>query len=373
MTAKSARSHLICGDDDFLVALEARTLVDRLVPADNRIFGLETIDGRVDTLDECLACLASCREALATDGLFASDKLVWLREPAFLSTERLSRSEALKGPLADLAAQVKAGLPEGRHLLLTTVRIHRASALFKAFGAAGEVKDLGNNLRPFECERRAGQFLDRWLPTLGLVMDEQVRKRFINRAGTDSRQIAAELEKLRCYLGAGGPVPPEAVDDIVSGGGVTEIWDFTDAFGKRDLKELLVQSRRLLAQSEHPIRLANALETRVSDLLLVREALDHKWAMPDSYAGLRWNPLPPATATWLDTREPDIRKTAPFVIKKLVVQASGWTLAQLRRARHHLVQMRERLVSSPLPQEWLLEVCLVEALADARGSRRAGK
>ena len=59
-----------------------------------------------------------------------------------------------------------------------------------------------------------------------------------------------------------------------------------------------------------------------------------------------------------------------FRLKNLVAQAAGWTVRELRVARHHLVQMRENLVSSSLPQEWLLEVCLIEALGGARKARR---
>jgi DNA polymerase III delta subunit len=370
VSAKSANCHLICGEDDFQVALEARELIERLVPAENRMFGLEIIDGRVDNRDESLACLAKCQEALLMDGLFGSEKLVWLREPSFLANDRLARLEAIKAPLTALTTLIKAGLPEGQHLMLTTSRIHRASALFKAFGTAGEVKDFGNNLKERECKQRAQQFLDRWLPTLELTMDEPVRQQFLARAGYDSRQIAAELDKLRCYRGAAGKVAPADIEAIVSGGGVNEIWNFIDAFGRRDLADLLRQLRQLLAQSEHPIRLANSLESRINDLLPIREALDRQWAMPDSYAGLRWNSLPTEIDAWLTARDPDFRKMHAFRLKNLVAQAAGWTVRDLRVARHHLVQMRENLVSSSLPQEWLLEVCLIEALGGARKARR---
>jgi DNA polymerase-3 subunit delta len=371
MAAKRVNCHLVCGDDDFLVALEARRLIDTLVPEENRLFGLEVVEGRVETVDESLTAVRKTLEALMMDGLFGSDKLIWLREPAFLSSDRLARSEALKGPLAGLTAAIKAGLPEGQHLLLTTGRIHRASALFKAFAATGEVNDFGNNLKPWECARRARQFLDRWLPVIDMSLDEPVKEQFLARVGSDTRQIASELEKLRCYAGPGKPVTAADVKSIVSGGGVTEIWDFLDAFGRRDLAGLIRQLRLLLSQSEHPIRLANSLESRVNDLILVREALDRQWAQADSYAGLRWNPLPPATEAWLAARDPDIRKWPAFRTKGLMVQAAAWALKDLRVARHLLVQMREDLVSSSLPREWLLEIGLIRAVG--RKPRTGGR
>ena len=168
---------------------------------------------------------------------------------------------------------------------------------------SGEVADFGNNLKSWECAKRARQFLDSRLPVIGLALDEPVKEQFLARVGSDTRQIASELEKLRCYAGPGKPVTAADVKSIVSGGGVTEIWDFLDAFGRRDLAGLIRQLRLLLSQSEHPIRLANSLESRVNDLILIREALDRQWAQADSYAGLRWNPLPPATEAWLAARD----------------------------------------------------------------------
>lgn len=204
-------------------------------------------------------------------------------------------------------------------------------------------------------------------------MDGPIREQFLARVGYDSRRIASELEKLRCYRGGAGKVTKEDIEVIVSGGGVNEIWNFIDAFGKRDLPELLRQLRMLLAQSEHPIRLSNSLEARVNELLAIREILSRKWATPDSYNGLRWNPVPPEVDAWLSARDQDFRKMHSFRLKNLVAQAVKWTLRDLRMARHLLLEMREKLVSSSLPQEWLLEVCLIEALGGTRSANKQTK
>jgi DNA polymerase III subunit delta len=369
----SKNCYLICGDDDFQVAMEARNLIDKLVPEETRMFGLEVVDGRVEPLDESLAVIRKCLESMMMDGLFGSEKLIWLRDPSFLSIDRIARSAVIKDGLAELTALIRTGLPEGQRLVVTTGRINRSSAFYKAFHTAGEVHDLGNNLKAWECEKRARQFLDRWLPVVGLNMDETLKAPFLARVGTDSRQIANELEKLCCYVGVGKQVIAADVEAIVSGGSVTEIWAFIDAFGKRNMAELLRQLHRLLTQSEHPIRLANSLESRVNDLLLIREAMDRQWALPDGYAGLRWNALPPEAEGWFSAQENNIRKWPPFRVKKLVIQANAWTLRDLRVARHRLVQMREKLVSSSLPQEWLLEVTLIQALGQITKAHQTAK
>ncbi len=355
--------HLICGEDDFQVGLEAHRMIDALVPPDQRTFGLEVVDGRVETLDESLQVIRRCLESMSMDGLFGGgDKLIWLREPACLSQDRIARSPSTKDLLEELTAKIKAGLPEGQHLLLTTAKINRGSALFKAFAAHGEVNDFGSNLKAKACEARAGRLLDDWLPRVGLTMKPGVRQEFLARAGTDSRQLVSELQKLACYCGSGGEARSADVQAIVSGGQFSEIWNFLDAFGMRRADELIQQLRIQLEQSENPIRLASSLETRVTELLLLREALDRKWAVPAGYAGLKWSELPPDIEAWLASQEQDIRKWNSYRLSRLVMQANVWTLRELRVARHVLIELREGLVSTNLPKEFLLEVNLIRAL-----------
>ncbi len=360
-----ARScHLICGEDDFQVEIAARKLVDRLVAPEQRAFGLEIVDGRVESVDACAAAIRQCLQSVATDGLFGGgEKLTWFREPAFLVQERLGRSDSVKERLADLAACVKAGLPEGQTLLLTTFRINRASALFKAFQAAGEVQDFGGNLRPRQREQAARQRLAEWLPRVGLQMTPEARALFLARVGVDSRLLVSELEKLRCYCGEGATASASDVQAVVSLGREAEIWGILDAFGERDAPLLIAQLRAQLGQSESPIGLVAMLESRVGELLILRQASDRGWATPGSSGmALNWRDLPPAIEAWFAASDRDFRRMNPYRAGRLAAQAAKWSLRELRWARHLLVGLREALVSSSLPGDWLTETRLLQAI-----------
>lgn len=364
--------HLICGEDDFQVEIEARKLVDRLVTPDRRDFGLEIVDGRVESVDACAAAIRQCLQSVATDGLFGGgEKLTWFREPAFLAQDRLGKSTVVKERLEDLVACIKAGLPEGRTLLLTTFRINRASALFKAFQAAGEVQDFGSNLRPRQREDAARQRLAEWLPRVGLQMTAEARSLFLARVGVDSRLLVNELEKLRCYCGEGATASAADVQAVVSLGREAEIWGILDAFGDRDASRLIAQLRAQLGQSESPIGVVTMLESRVSELLIVRQALDRGWAAPGSTGmALNWRDLPPAIEAWFAAADTDFRRMNPYRAGRLAAQAGNWTLRELRWARHLLIGLREALVSSSLPGDWLAETRLLQAIGTRRPARR---
>ena len=60
-------AYLICGDDEFRVSRATKELLDALVPESDREFGLESVDGRVGTVDETIAVIRSVRDALVSD------------------------------------------------------------------------------------------------------------------------------------------------------------------------------------------------------------------------------------------------------------------------------------------------------------------
>lgn len=363
-------SHLICGDDDFLVAQAASLLLDRLVPAENRSLALETVDGRVDTVDEGIAAVRRVVESLETPGFFGAIKLTWLREPSFLGGGRTGDAALMKERVADLTAVVKRGLPDGQVLLVTAARINRNSALFRALQAKGEVQDFGSGAKPYQQAQIAAQRLVELLPRFGLQMDATVRQQFVATVGTSTRILVNELEKLRLYLGKDGPVTAADIQSVSSPGHEAEVWDLLDSFGERKLPLLVASLHAQFDQSDNLIGLVAMLEGRLRDLLIVREALDRGWAVSSGSGGsvqLAWKAVPPDIEAWMTAGDGDFRALNPYRQGRLAAQAGRWTLRELRLARHQLLELREALVSSPLPAELLIENALLRMAGRPRG------
>ena len=111
MTTKAKKSlYLICGSDEYVVAANARKLIDELCPPDQQTLGLETIEGRCDSTSEAAAAARRCLSALQTVGFFDASKLVWLKNANFLSDAGPGRSEDVRSALNDLAAEIDKGL-----------------------------------------------------------------------------------------------------------------------------------------------------------------------------------------------------------------------------------------------------------------------
>jgi DNA polymerase-3 subunit delta len=363
----SISTYLVCGDDDYLIDVKARALVNELVPPAERALGLEIIEGRAQSADDVVKLVKACLASVQTAGLFGGAKLTWLRDAGFLAgSGRSFESDLVKEAIAQLTALVKGGLPEGQRLLVTACGIPRNSALFKAFQAAGGVTDFGAAGKPWE---QAGQAIARvreLLPGLGLTMDAGVCAEFVERAGFNTRLLVQELEKLRAYVGPKGAVQAADVRAIVSISHAAEANDLTTAVGERKLKEMIPILRRLFDQGESGIKLAVMVEGRVRDMLVMREALDRKWIsvrQKGSMPSAEWLPnLPPEAEEMLAPLDPDPRTRTIWQLGRPAAQAQNYTLTELRRARHLLIELREKLVSSSLPEAFLVETTLLKIL-----------
>ena len=368
-TGKTA--FLVCGDDEFRVAETTRELIDALVPQENREYGLETVDGRVDSLGEMVRAFRAVRDALVSDGLFGGgEKTVWFREPAFLSNERLAKCEDVKKFIADISSAIKAGLPEGSRLVVSTVKINRGQTFFKTFASAsaGAVFDLGSGLRERELREQADIFLSERLAKTGLEMPQGVRNAFLSRVGTNSRQIVSELEKLACWCGGRKTVTQEDVAEIVAADATAEIWDLPDAFAARDAAKTVSLLERHLAQGENAVFLAQTILNAATTLLLFRDAQSRRWTSSGG-RNVSWDGVPEEIGEALSVSEKgkDIRVSlSGWRASKVAQQAAVWKVSELRMARHRLLELREELVSKQLPENYIMETRILQAMGKGK-------
>lgn len=365
------RLQLICGDDDFLVSEKAKAVVDEWVPQAERTFGLEIVDGRVDTVDGVVGAVRQCVEAVRTVGFFGGGKTVWLRDAAFLAGGgRSFDSASVKEKISELTDLIKGGLPEGHSLVISARSVPRNSALFKAIQAAGTVTDFGSGAKPWEKEKAARENLGAFLLRFGLEMDDTAREAFLARVGGETRMILQELEKLSLYRGAPGRVTTADIEAITSVGKEAEAWDLTDALGERDRSKLACALRRLEEQGEAAVKLSAMLDGRVRDLIVMRAALDQGWVSVQGNKAAWKRELPREAELVFAALSSDPRTQSPWRAARLVAQASNYSMNELRAGRHYLMELREKLVSTTLDERFLLETALLKFVGPPKPAAR---
>ncbi len=360
--------HLIVGEDEYQVSQTARKAADRLCPPVDQAFGLEIIEADVKTIDEAVSVLRRCLEALRTVGFLSGRKVVWLKNATcFAAQTDIGDSAAVKEAVGELTQLITAGLSPGQILLVSAAKVFKASAFFKACRAVGEVLEFDlpdklNKLEQLALARAVEAF-----QKAGLRVDQAVLEEFLDRVGTDTRQMLQEVEKLHVYLGERREVESEDVRTVVSVSRAAIAWDLADALSPRNLTAALKLLKQLLFQGENPVGLMFGLENRVRELLFYRELLDRGWISivgQEPWPKVEWKESPEMEkAALVLPRDP--RKGSPYRAGKLAAQARRFPLKELLRMRSLLIQTHESLFSAAMPEALQLEFLLIRMLGPA--------
>lgn len=222
-------------------------------------------DAELITLRQPQDSLLRVREALQQIGLFAPERVVWIRN---LRNEPESEVDAL----LELLEQ---GVPSPCRLVATAASLDQRSRLFKWFKKHDAVEDcrLERDGNGRYVQSAVAAFVKARMRANGVRSpDARAVAAIVERAGSEIGVLAQEIDKL-CL--AAGPAPDaDAVRKHVRD--MDEVWVFalTDALSNRDLgrAESLLDS--LLRQGEHPLRLLANLATHVSQLREARRELE---------------------------------------------------------------------------------------------------
>ncbi|MCO5068369.1 MAG: DNA polymerase III subunit delta [Kiritimatiellae bacterium] len=361
---------LIWGTDEYLVSRHARDLVAQLCPPDQQAFGLEIIEGRLDTKDPIILALQQCRASLNTVGFFGASKTVWLRDVEFLAETRASRTADVKAEIARLADLLKGGLLDGQRFVISASKVDRRSAFYKACQAVAEIQEFSVPEKAGDREKYTREIIRSLLREADLRASDSVVQSLIGKVGSQSRQLAQEVEKLRTYLGERRDVTEEDVRTLVSPAREAAGWDLADTLGERDLARSLETLRQLLFQNEKAFVLIMGLQNRVRELLVFRIALDQRWLRihgEKPWYKADWNGA--GEAEDLLGHLPDNlhpAKMNPWRAGRLGAQAAAYSRAELVRAQRILLDGHEAMLRSSVPQELLLETCLIKIIGKDR-------
>ncbi len=355
--------HLVFGSDEYFVASKARKVVDALCPPDQQALGLEIIDGQADQSADALAALKQVLEAVCTVGFLGEGKTIWFRDVRYLSDTPVGKVRDVKARVEALVVEIKAGLPAGNHLVVSASKVDKRSAFYKLCKAQGTLFEYQAPEKEYLQERHAQDIARKALAKAGLKMGEDAMKCFLERAGTSTRQIVQEVEKLLMYLGEPGVVPREAVEAVVAPSREAVMWSLADSVTQRDLRTSLTLLRQLLQQKESVMGIIMTIEKRFRLLTRLRASMDRGWLrMVRGGRGqeARWEEDPELEELFVGLGRDDPRKMHPYRTLLLSNQACKYTLEQLSQINERILRTHELLVSSPVPAQILMEVLIVE-------------
>lgn len=362
MTAKKdSPITLFTGDDEFLVNRHARELVDRIQKADPAT-ELETIDGMVSTVGEAENTILRCKSALQSPGLFSTTRIVWLKDVAFMNDSRPAQSETVQEALSEFVAFLSKGLPEGFSLLITAESIDKRRSFAKGLAKIANTQEFKRNVKDHAAR---ATIVRSTLEENGCSMEPDLIPFFCEKVGTDTRRMVGEVHKVCLYAYPETKIQREDIETITSTTTETAFYALANRFCAFDLTGAIRTLHELLFQRQNVIGLIMHLESTIRDMLVFREALDQGWVQIRGRQ-IKWGNLPPEVDQALSRMDRDPRKLPFFIAGNLAEGAAKFTRKRLDHCLRQIVLAHEKMVSSRVPPELILEVLLVRMLGRAK-------
>jgi len=352
MTSK----YFITGSDEAAVKKAAVALAAQIAPGADA-FGLETIDGAVDTVDAAISKIHDTCQALQTMPFLGGKKLIWLKSASFLSNTVTGNSESVLSALEGLCDILTQPLPDGVSFLLSAIDPYKVRTGYKQLAklcktVLHDKPTLGFGSGEEEIiSWTAARAHDR-----GLKISHEAIEVLAARIGLDSGQLDNELDKIEISFGPGHPIEAREVRSLVPATRESGIFDIGNAIAARDIGLALDTLSQLLRQRESGIGilLASIVPT-VRNLLLVKELLVRHNLQPPSqpqfFASIL-NRLKPGDIEHLPRKKDGTLNAYPLGIAAR--NAVHYTTAELFRAFQGCAEANLQLVSSQATEEVVL-------------------
>lgn len=359
-----ASIHAFLGTDEALVKEAALKRVRELAPPDNE-FGLEIVSGAADNAEQAVQVVGRAIEAIQTLPFFGGDKVVWLQGVNFLGESQTARAESTLSALETLLEILVGGLPSDVRFVLSADEIDKRRVFYKRLAKIAKV-EIHDRLDA----KKAGwevaviAHAAERASSIGLEFRGAALERFVQRVGSDTRTIDAELEKLSLYVGD-APVTEDDIAAVTSLSHKGFIFDIGDAIARRDLPKTVELIDFQLNRGENAIAiLLAAIVTRVRGLLHARDLIEsHRLRI-----GRNFNEFKSQVGKLSDAATAHIPRTkdgAPNLYPLfLAAQASGrFTREELRAALEACLEANLRLVTTPLDHRLVLHQLAARILA----------
>jgi DNA polymerase III subunit delta len=366
LKTRTASIHALVGSDDAAVKREALALAKKLAPAAAGEFGLETIDGAADNVEQAASAIRSTIAALQTLPFFGGGKLVWLKSANFLSDDMKGKSASVLEPLEELGRIISSDLPNNVTFLISAIDPDKRRSFYKTLAKVAEVQVFDEpDLSRSGWEENATEIVRAEARKRKLKFDDEALELFVLSTGGDSRTVANELEKLTLYC-SDGAITAKDVRELVPISRSGVIFELGNRLAQRDLTAALKLVRDLLDQGETAIGilLATLLPT-IRNLLLAKDLMErHHLSRPHApFAFISTLNRLPESATEHLPRKKDGSVNA-YALGIAAMNAHQFETKRLVSAMEACLQANLQLVTTQLDHQLVLTEVVVKLLSE---------
>jgi len=356
----------VTGSDEAGVKKKALALSTELAPGADA-FGIEMIDGAVDTVDAAAEKIGEAISSLLTMPFLGGEKLVWFKNVTFLGDTVTGRSDSVIAAMEKLCDVIEAGLSEGVTFLMSVIGADKRRAHYKRLlkccrVETADLPDLGfgNN------EEKIIDWIDDKSRECSIRLGRGATDVLAARVGLDPMQLSTEFDKLQSAFPRGEEISADDIRLLVPQTREGGIFDLSNAILQRDLPLALDTLAQLFYQREQAVGIIlAAIVPTVRNLLLVKDLMVRHRLQPNAYTGqflTSLNRLPPHETAHLP-RKKDGSGINAYPLALASVAAKKFSLQGLQRAYQACARAAEDLFKTGLDDEVTLSRLLIEILA----------
>ena len=359
-------AYLVSGPDTYLAEEALRALLESLLPAEEREFGLIRLYADQveveEVLDEARTIpffgsrrLVVVRRVEAWQGLFSPPRrAASSEEPG----EEKSSEETEAGGQLDACRQSLLEYLENpnptTHLIFVGRNVDGRLPIvrrFRAMGAFVECKTYSQDAATRWVRERAGD--------LGCNLSMEGATFLVEEVGPDLQRLARELDKLAEYGSDGSEITVEVIERLVVGRRERSVFELTDAIGRQDVEAALNLLETLLSVGDgqgplQPLPILGMLAWQVRRIWLVKDSLTKGLSDLETYNLTVKNPVK-ELSRWHGQRLRELRETA-----------RRFSEASLSRGLHRLLQADEELKGGGTSERRALETLVMDLCASGK-------
>jgi len=245
--------YLLLGEEDVRAEQALATLLDELLPPDQRPLNLDVVDGGETPVREIMM---RCE----TLPFFGTNRVVVVR-----------RTHSLRAQDQDeLAAYLEPARPPTA-VILVADKLDKRRRLYVVADRTGRV---------VACDPLPLEELPAWVRARarkeGKAMAPEAARELVLLVGGGLRELGLELAKLAAYVGDRGEITTDDVRAVASHVAEARVFELMDAVGRRQAGRALALLHTVLTMGEPPVRVLYMLEDQLRMLLRTKALLDRR-------------------------------------------------------------------------------------------------
>ncbi len=249
----AARVYLLLGEEDVRAEEALRTILDELLPLEERALNLDVVDAGETPIQEIIT---RCE----TLPFFGARRVVVIR-----------RGDALRAPDQEaLAAYLEQGPPPSV-LIIVADALDRRRRLYGILQRAGRV---------IPCGRLDPEKLPGWVAARvareGKRITPEAAQALVVLVGGGLRELGSEIDKLVAYVGERDSITADDVHAVASHVAEVTVFELMDAVGHRQAERALGLLQTVLGEGEPPVRVLYMLEDQLRMILRTKALVDRR-------------------------------------------------------------------------------------------------